>query len=210
MGARTELSSEAAAELEAREAELRQRMRALRLVMPEAEAFAAAREATDRIVASRDFQEAPRIAVYLAVGGEISTAPLVSAARAAGKSVLLPRVPSGIDVLEFAPFPSASVLRIGRYGLPEPDGTAVEIGPADLVVLPGLAFDASGRRLGAGGGWYDRTFGQRDGDAGPRLIGLAYHAQLIEEVPHGPWDRCVDVVVTERVWIRVARAERSE
>lgn len=207
MGARTDRPTEAGGALEARKAELRRRMRALRLAVPDASAAAAA--AARRIEASPAFRDARRIAVYVAVGGEISTAPLISACRAAGKTVLLPRVPHGADALEFAPFACGDALRAGRYGVPEPDGAAVALGPSDLVVLPGLAFDAEGRRLGTGGGWYDRTFARRARDEGPRLVGLAFHVQIVEAVPHGPWDRCVDEVATERAWVRGKRAERS-
>jgi 5-formyltetrahydrofolate cyclo-ligase len=68
----------------------------------------------------------------------------------------------------------------------------------DLVVVPGLGFDAAGWRLGQGGGHYDRTFPAELREAGPRLVGFAFDVQLVPRVPHDSHDRMMDAIVTER------------
>jgi 5-formyltetrahydrofolate cyclo-ligase len=92
----------------------------------------------------------------------------------------------------------------GRYGVlePAPEREPIALSELQLVMVPGVAFDAEGRRLGRGGGYYDRTFPV--GAAGPVLVGLAFAFQLVEAVPAGPLDRRVDAVVTEQAIIRVA------
>jgi 5-formyltetrahydrofolate cyclo-ligase len=81
--------------------------------------------------------------------------------------------------------------------VPEPvRGVAELLGPGDLIVVPGLAFDRHGRRLGSGGGWFDRTF-QPGVDGGPVLVGYCFEAQMVGEVPHGTGDRAMALVVTE-------------
>jgi len=182
-------------------------MRALRHAIPADEAARAAEAAAAHVAACAPFRAAARVALYRARGGEIPTAPLEHLARAAGKCILLPRIPPGASALEFAIHRPGAALRAGRYGVPEPDGPAQLLAETDLVIVPGLAFDAAGWRLGTGGGWYDRTFPR--GEPAPRLVGLAYHAQLVEEVPHGPWDRAVDAVATERACRASRRTERT-
>ena len=85
----------------------------------------------------------------------------------------------------------------GRFDLLEPPsgGTAVSLEAEDAVVVPGVAFDARGWRLGRGGGYYDRTF--PPGRPGPLLIGAAFTRQRVEEVPHDSHDRSMDAIVTE-------------
>jgi 5-formyltetrahydrofolate cyclo-ligase len=74
------------------------------------------------------------------------------------------------------------------------------------MIVPGLAFDAQGNRLGRGGGWYDRLLGATGGAAVP--VALAYEFQIVDEVPVRQWDRAVNYIVTERRVIDCAR-ERS-
>ena len=94
----------------------------------------------------------------------------------------------------------------GRYGVPEPPtGAPVhELDSGDLAVLPGVAFDRRGRRLGRGRGYYDRTFRAA---GGPLLVGFAADFQVVEEVPTGPTDRPVDAIVTETGVEWIARRE---
>ena len=75
-----------------------------------------------------------------------------------------------------------------------------------VVLVPGLAFDRSGNRLGRGGGDYDATF--PPGEVAPRLVGVAWEFQLVTDVPHGSHDRRVDAIVTERGWVWPAGGAR--
>jgi 5-formyltetrahydrofolate cyclo-ligase len=70
--------------------------------------------------------------------------------------------------------------------------------PAVLVVVPGIGFDATGRRLGRGLGYYDRALAALRRDQPVTVVGIAYELQIVAELPHEPWDEPVDVIVTER------------
>jgi 5-formyltetrahydrofolate cyclo-ligase len=151
------------------------------------------------------------VAGYVALGahGELDPAPALDAIGARGGRVALPRVGDAAAALAFHVAGEAGLVP-GRFGLLEPPADAAEVAPAalDVVVVPGIAFDAAGRRLGFGGGFYDRTFG-RGCSSGfaerrPPLIGLCFDLQVVARCPAGPDDVAVDVVVTES---RVLRRE---
>lgn len=98
-------------------------------------------------------------------------------------------------------------MRRNRFGIPEPLGKAVAPQRLDAVCVPLVGFDGRGRRLGMGGGFYDRTFAvnarkKRGNARGPRLIGLAHACQQVGRLPHEDWDVRLTGVVTERKWIR--------
>ena len=173
-------------------------------------ATAAAPAAAARLVALTEYAEAPRVALYAALPNELGTRPLFTAVRGAGKAALFPRANPKRRVLEFIAAARWEELELGRYGVREPPpGTSVPLEEGDLVVVPGLAFDAAGHRLGRGAGWFDRTFPCSD-RPGPLLIGYAYERQVVESVPSGPMDRCVDWIVTERAARRAGAVERRK
>jgi 5-formyltetrahydrofolate cyclo-ligase len=89
-------------------------------------------------------------------------------------------------------------VRPGRFGLSEPPETAPEISPGALAVMivPGVAFEVEGRRLGFGGGYFDGVIDQARA-GGAVVIGFAYDFQIVDRVPAGPDDRGVDVFVTD-------------
>ncbi|MFE6739123.1 5-formyltetrahydrofolate cyclo-ligase [Streptomyces tubercidicus] len=144
--------------------------------------------------------EAPTtVAAYVSIGGEPSTRALLDLLRAEGVRVLLPVLLADND-LDWALYEGADgLVRAGR-GLLEPDGQ--RLGPeavteADVVLLPGLAVDRGGLRLGRGGGSYDRVLA-RLARAGARasLVVLLYDAEVLAEVPAEPHDRHVHAAVT--------------
>jgi 5-formyltetrahydrofolate cyclo-ligase len=173
-------------------------------------AEAAAHAAAARLVLLTEYASARRVALYAALPDELGTRPLFAAVRGAGKAAFFPRANPKRRVLEFIAATRWEELELGRYGVREPPaGTSVPLEEGDLVVVPGLAFDAAGHRLGRGAGWFDRTFPRTD-RPGPLLIGYAYERQVVESVPSGPTDRCVDWIVTERATRRASAAERGE
>ncbi|MEG0195040.1 MAG: 5-formyltetrahydrofolate cyclo-ligase [Stenotrophomonas sp.] len=106
------------------------------------------------------------------------------------------------DVLRFAPWRPGQPLTSNRYGIPEPD-VAIEdtLEPAQmaLVVTPLVGFDAQCRRLGMGGGWYDRSFAFRQRQAAPPwLVGVGFSAQQVPSLPVEDWDVAVDAICTEQ------------
>jgi 5-formyltetrahydrofolate cyclo-ligase len=139
-----------------------------------------------------------RLALYCAARGELPTQPVERFARERGVGVLWPRV-SG-DALVFAACSSAELVP-GFRGILEPPAELplATLGAGDAVLLPALALDAGGRRLGRGGGHYDRLLARA---RGPLRVGVGYDFQLVELVPAGEGDERVDMVVTERRLLR--------
>src|SRR5690606_18813616 len=90
-------------------------------------------------------------------------------------------------------------LPAGRFGVraPSPQARAVPLAEIDLILVPGLAFDTEGNRLGRGAGFYDRFLATREG-AAPPACGVCFEAQLVDRIPTEPWDVPMNAVVTER------------
>jgi 5-formyltetrahydrofolate cyclo-ligase len=141
-----------------------------------------------------------RLAAYLPVGGELDPAPIIEYASRRGCRLYVPAVTSHRGHrMRFAPLGGA--LRPNRWGIPEPSAEASIDGRwLDLVLLPCVAFDDRGGRLGMGAGFYDRHFAflrQRSAWRRPRLIGLAYAFQRVEPMAQRPWDVPLWGVVTD-------------
>lgn len=146
------------------------------------------------------------IAGYWAVAGEL---PLfaVQSRLPAGLRWTLP-VLGAAGRLQFRAWRPGAALATNRHGIPEPaEGAEIEPEELDLVLLPLLAFDACGHRLGQGGGHYDRSFGFRRGPADctniagkpakPLLIGIGYDWQEVEHIEPAPWDVALDLIATD-------------
>jgi 5-formyltetrahydrofolate cyclo-ligase len=146
--------------------------------------------------------------VALVARGEIDPAPTLAAAHAAGARVVLPRVSAQSPRLRFhdADPTQPEALAAGPYGLLEPEAHAPEVGAedVDVMILPGLAFDRRGRRLGYGGGYYDEAAGRLRAAGRGFLVGVAFDFQMVDECPAGPADVRVDCVVTDRQVVRCA------
>ncbi len=181
-------------------------MRARRRAVGTEARAGAARALCEALLGFAPLLRAPRVALYAALPDELPTAPLLERLLESGRVALLPRLAG--DRLEFAPVCEPGALRRGQFGIsePPPEAQAVELDPADLVLLPGVAFDRAGGRLGRGGGTYDRRFPASA--AGPHLVGVGYAFQLVPAVPCGPDDRRVEAVATEAGITPAAAAER--
>ncbi|MGW1199208.1 5-formyltetrahydrofolate cyclo-ligase [Streptomyces sp. NPDC002536] len=146
-----------------------------------------------------ELARARTVAAYVSVGTEPGTRALLDALRARGVRVLLPVLLPDND-LDWALYRGAAHLAPARRGLLEPDGE--RLGPeavtqADAVLLPGLAVDGRGMRLGRGGGSYDRVLSRLDrAGATPARIVLLYDNEVVAQVPEEPHDHPVDAVVT--------------
>jgi 5-formyltetrahydrofolate cyclo-ligase len=154
----------------------------------------AARALIDLDLAKR----AERIALYAALPYEVPTRVLFDAVVEKIGAALLPRTTDPIG-LEFFAVERWEELCPGAFGVLEPqsDATAVLLRPDDLVVVPGVAFDEAGYRLGHGKGYYDRAFAAELGDS-PTLVGFGYEFQIVEAVPHDERDRQMDAIVTDQ------------
>ncbi|MFH8403541.1 5-formyltetrahydrofolate cyclo-ligase [Streptomyces sp. NPDC018019] len=178
---------------------LRRALLDARAQLPPGEVRATGAVLARRALALAELAGAGTVAAYVSVGREPSTHALLDQLHAAGVQVLLPVLLPDND-LDWAPYEGADgLVRAGR-GLLEPAGP--RLGPqavtgADAVLLPGLAVDRRGLRLGRGGGSYDRVL-ERLEKAGvrPARVVLLYDAEVLPEVPAEEHDRPVDVAVT--------------
>jgi len=138
----------------------------------------------------------------MANDGEMELSALLRRALRYGKRCYLPVLRR--NRLTFAPYRSGDRLTPNRFGIPEPVLPAKGWAPAarlDLILMPLVAFDARGNRLGMGAGFYDRTLGflnLRRRWRRPRLIGVAYDFQRAPDITPAPWDVALDLIVTEK------------
>ena len=148
-----------------------------------------------------------RIGLYLASAEELDTAPLLARARARGCHIHLPRITS-VRHARMRFVAATGPMRKGPWGMLEPSGGApVRARELDLVFMPLVGFDDAGRRLGMGKGFYDRHFAHRRWLREwrvPLLIGIAYEAQRVPQLPAAVHDVPLDGIVTERsfTWLR--------
>ena len=157
----------------------------------------ASRAAQQLLLALPEYAAAGCVALYMAIRGEIDTTLLLERCLQDGKRVLMPAVCG--ETMVFRPVDSLTALQPGCFGIPEPDpsGAAHDAAAFDLLVVPGVAFDHAGHRIGFGRGYYDR-FLDHDGRSGA-LVGLCHDFQLIDEnIPVEGHDIRMDKVVTDR------------
>lgn len=158
-------------------------------------------EIIGRLVRADDYANVRRIALYRACGGEVPLDDLAAHARSQGKRTFLPRVVSRTE-MAFIETRDDTELRESRWGIPEPvGGESIAPDTLDWVLVPVVAFDSRRNRLGAGGGYYDRTFAFRRAAPTPRLIGVAHDCQQVDNLDPAPWDVPMDVIVTEKQWM---------
>jgi len=161
-------------------------------------------EVTRRLRSSLLLQRSCRIAVYLSEDGELDLDPLIVCARRYGKRIFLPVLRARPDrALWFCEHRSGESLRENRFGIAEPDlrrRPPVRPWGLDLILMPLVGFDATGNRLGMGGGFYDRTLAYLNRRAHwrrPVLLGVAHECQRLERLDQHPWDIPLNGVITE-------------
>lgn len=138
------------------------------------------------------------VLAFASFGAEIPTDPLLEALLGTGHRVLLPYVEAG-GVMRAAALTSLRDLVPGYRGIREP-AVREPVEAVDAALVPGVAFDETGGRLGHGGGFFDRYL-ETIAPVVP-IVGLCFDVQIVNEVPREPHDRSVDVIVTERRVIR--------
>ncbi|MEM8661207.1 MAG: 5-formyltetrahydrofolate cyclo-ligase [Pseudomonadota bacterium] len=174
---------------------LRRHMRQQRRALAAEFRQRAAKSAAHHVHKISSWSKAKRVALYMAQDGELDTQYLVAACRDAGKQLYLPVVADDKS-MEFAAWGPRGKLEVNRFGIQQPDRGAERCAPdsLDIVAMPLVAWDASGGRLGMGGGFYDRTFADVDG---PVMVGIAYEMQQLRHIERDEWDIPMDFVVTE-------------
>jgi len=178
---------------------LRQQVRArLRAMSPE-QHRADSQRICERLLALPVWKRAKIVLLFAPLKDEPNIWPVVSAALQAGKEVSLPKLePAGFGY-EASPIRSLDDLSPGKFGILEPRGasTVMALNRLDLVLVPGVAFDPRGGRLGRGKGCYDRLLTAVPG----RKCGVAFGEQIVDAVPVGPLDVRLNCIVTPTRWI---------
>jgi len=186
-------------------ARLRTQMRARRRALPPREQARAAQALARVFVRSRLLRPGRRIAVYLRQGSEADPGRIIELARERGCALYLPAITSYRQArMRFLRFDATTPLRVNRHGILEPEwapGAAISVRRLDLILLPLVAADAHGWRLGSGAGYYDRCLQHlRAGRLWrrPRLIGVGYDFQRVPQLEAAPWDVPLDGLLTDR------------
>ena len=152
----------------------------------------------NRAVGLDSFKEANLILLYRALPDEVQTQYIFEKARESGKQLCVPALDSNQERLKIYPWPDApGDWEKGPLGIEQPSPIGDhEIAPErlDLILAPGLAFDAKGGRLGYGKGFFDRFFPKTR--SGCLYYGLAFEFQVIDEVPTSPHDVAIDGILT--------------
>lgn len=154
-----------------------------------------------RIVAAGFFEATETVMMFLPIAQEVDLTPLALRCFQDGKTVCVPRMDwesKRMRAVEIRSLEDEFEQR--KCGVREPvSGRAIPIDEIDLILVPGLAFDTAGRRLGRGGGFYDRFLAQPTlRGRGTRRCGVGFDAQIVDEVPAESHDATLSVVVTDR------------
>jgi 5-formyltetrahydrofolate cyclo-ligase len=174
--------------------DLRKRVEKMRRALDPGAVARMSEAVTAALLATGAFRAAHRVLAYLPLPGEVRTDPIRTACRDAGKQTFVPAWHAANARYEPARLEPDSPLTRGKFGVAEPAGKDwVPLTAIDLVLVPGVAFDPNGHRLGRGGGYYDRMLAACPGTR----IGLAFECQLVPHVPTEPHDIAMDLLVTE-------------
>jgi len=171
---------------------------------------ARSRAACERLIALDEFRRAGVVLVYMNIQHEVATAAIALAAWRQGKTVLAPRLTGAVRHMVAVELRSLNDedLSVGAFGVREPAGNARRpAGEIDFIVVPGIAFDESGHRLGRGGGYFDCFLADPSLRAFP--CGLAFEEQIVPAVPRHDHDVPVKAIVTDRRTIRLSQHAES-
>jgi 5-formyltetrahydrofolate cyclo-ligase len=167
---------------------------AARRALTDAERRSASLRIADRLLGLPELDGARTVLLYAALREEVDLASLIAPLHERGVRTLFPRVRgTSLDLVAAA---DLRTLQLGHRGVREPTGRSVDPEVVDVALVPGLAFDPRGGRLGAGGGHYDRLL--RRFPARTVRVGVAFDCQLVPRIPRELYDEPVHLVVTER------------
>lgn len=179
--------------------EIRKKIKALREMLLEAERRSAAEEVFARLEKTAAFLMADRILMYHSLPDELSTHEFLVKWHGR-KHFFLPRV-NGVN-LDILPYEETK-LELGSFHIEEPTGdNTVDPSDIELIIVPAVAYDKKGNRLGRGKGFYDRLLSSTKATK----IGVGYDFQLIEEIPSEPHDVPMDIVITQNSTIIIKKS----
>ena len=175
--------------------EIRTRILALRRELPESVLNEKSKTITKKVINHPFYKQAELVFAYIDAKGEVMTEELIRHAWKQGKKVAVPKIHG--EVMEFYLITSFEQLEYGCFGLMEPDDMCpkvIDIPENSMVLMPGVAFDRTGNRIGYGKGYYDKYFTKF-----PNLnkIALSLDIQVVPEISAEPHDLKADCVITE-------------
>ncbi len=186
-------------------------MLALRNSKPASELEQKSIEISSRLFELPEIANARTVSTYLHTGSEVRTTKIIDWALSNGKRLIVPISDKANKLLIFSEVTSpGNELEPGAYGILEPKPEfrrPVPLEEADVVLVPGIAWDKTGYRVGYGAGYYDRSINSLRTRV--MMIGLAYEFQFVTKIPRSRYDRRVDKVVTERRIISTAFPQKS-
>lgn len=175
--------------------EIRRNMRRLRMMLSEMEKEEAATDVFAKLENTAAFMMADNILIYHSLPDELSTISFIKKWNGR-KHFFLPRV-NGVN-LDLLPYIESELER-GAFDIEEPTGSNLaDVEDIDLMIIPAVAFDRSGNRLGRGKGFYDRLLSSTKATK----VGVGYEFQLLEEVPSEPHDIPMDMVITQYSYLK--------
>lgn len=187
--------------------DLRQVFLFKRMQLPLEEQQQKSKQLIQAIAPCSQFFASKKIAAYWPTKGEINPLSLVEQAYKLGKQCYLPSLLIAQRKLQFLEYQPGDLLASSTLGIPEPDplkNSTIDAINLDIILIPLVAFDKAGHRLGMGSGYYDRTFAFVKDPAitpKPYLLGVAYDWQEVETLATDPWDVPLNGIVTEKRYI---------
>ena len=170
---------------------LRAAGRIARANLTDRDRYIASEKIAEKVIRSSWFQRALFVACYLSTPDEVATWTIIQRAWHMKKRIFAPVLEKN-DVMQFCELTTDTDVRTNQYGLAEPvNGEIIAPRVLDIVITPVVAFDDAGHRVGMGGGYFDRTFSFLQGRKHlfhPKLIGVAFDCQKVEEIVPNPWD----------------------
>lgn len=178
---------------------LRLLMRARREELSPDERARAARALTARLLSLRAVAAARTLSAFVPTRGEIDVSGAVADRAAAGARILYPRVTADRPRLRFCAVSGDTRMLPGVFGILEPpaDAASVPVSDIDVLLVPGMAFDARGHRVGYGGGYYDETGAELRRAGRGVLVGVGFDFQVVDRCPVGDGDVPIDYLVTD-------------
>ncbi len=188
---------------------IRRKLRQIRKQIPASVAQDAARTLCLHVTQHQQYQEAAQIACFCSNDFELDTSPLIEQILQHKTICYLPKLkPVAPNRLWFMPYKENTSLKPNQFNIPEVDlpvNYAIRLSKLDIILMPLVAFDNQGNRLGMGGGYYDATLAHLKHSASrPLLYGIAYEEQKINELPVENWDFPLDGIFTQNGFTQFA------
>lgn len=163
------------------------------------------RKILNKFYETQYYKKAEKIFIYISYASEINTKEIINKALKDNKKIYVPRTEFKIRHMDAVEIKSLDNLEESSYGILEPSKEVLNIDPneLDLIVVPGVAFDKSGGRMGYGAGFYDRYFKKIKKENINKIVklALAYEVQMLDKVPMNEQDVPVDYIITENEFI---------